>query len=167
MGMNMKIAKLLTFFLVALPCVVNATCEEGVSKQIKQNGNLNESSRDKMMDDCRKFQDYRLNLEKYADGAYILNPGSFTCRKREDYVKAYNWVIDRGGKYSPAILDKFKSCRVIKTPTLVALRTQKDPSDPVVAVLYANEYSVYYLHSQWVHGAELIPYKKLMDKKIK
>jgi hypothetical protein len=163
----MKTFKLLAFFLMAIPYVANATCEEGVSKQIKQNGNLTESDRAQLMDDCNKFQDYRLNLDKYADGAYILNPGSFTCGKREDYIKAYNWVIDRGGKYSPAVIDKFKSCRSIKTPTLVAVRTQKDPSDPVVAILYANEYSVYYLHSQWVHGAELIPYKKLMDKKIK
>lgn len=119
------------------------------------------------MDDCRKFQDYRLNLDKYANGAYILNPGSFTCGKREDYIAAYNWVIDRGGKYSPTVLDKFKSCRAIKTPTLVAMRKQKDPNDPVVAILYANEYSVYFLHNQWIHGAELIPYKQLMSKKIK
>lgn len=152
---------------LAVPCIVNATCEEGVSKQIKQNGNLTESDRARLMDDCEKFQDYRLNLDKYADGSYILNPGSFTCEKREDYVNAYNWVIERGGKYSPSVLDKYKSCRATKTPTLVAVRTQKDPSDPVVAILYANENSVYYLHSQWVHAEELIPYKKLMSKKIK
>ena len=158
---------MLFFFLIMIPCMVNATCEEGVSKKINQSGNLNESDRAKLMDDCRKFQDYRLNLDKYADGAYILNPGSFTCGKRDDYVAAYNWVIDRGGKYSPSVLDKFKSCRAIKTPTLVAVRTQKDPNSPVVEILYANEYSVYFLHSQWVHGAELIPYKQLMSKKIK
>lgn len=163
----MKTIKLLTLLLITVPCMLNATCKEGVSKQIKQNGNLGESDRARLMDDCKKFQDYRSNLDKYIDGAYILNKGSFTCGKREDYVAAYNWVIERGGKYSPAILDKFKSCRAIKTPTLTAVRTQKNPNDPVVAILYANEYNVYYLHSQWVHGAELIPYKQLINKKIK
>ncbi len=163
----MKLLKLFVLALLALPCIANSTCEDGVSKKIGQSGNLDESDRDRLMDDCKKFQDYRLNIDKYADGAYILNPGSFTCRKREDYVAAYNWAIDRGGKYSPAVLDKFKSCRAIKTPTLVAVRTQKDPSSPVVEIVYANEYSVYFLHNQWVHGTELIPYKQLMSKKIK
>ena len=163
----MRIIQVAIAVLISFSLKANATCEEGVSKQISQSGNLNESHREKMIDDCVKFQDYRLNLEKYADGAYILNPGSFTCGKREDYVAAYNWVIDRGGEYSPSQLNKFKSCRSIKTPTLVALRTQEDPNNPVVSILYHNEYSVYYLHSQWVHSAELASYKKLMSKKIK
>lgn len=163
----MKLYKIVLFVLLVLPSLTYASCEEGVSKQIKQNGNLNESHREKMMDDCVKFQDYRLNIDKYIDGAYILNPNSFSCGKREDYVEAYNWVLDQGGEYSPQQMDKFKSCRTIKTTTLVALRTQKDPTDPVVEILYANEYSVYYLYSQWIHGSELIPYKELQKRKIK
>jgi hypothetical protein len=132
-------------------------------------GTLNnqcQKDRKKLMDDCNKFQDYRLNLDKYAKGAYLLNPSSFTCREKDDYIEVYNWVIERGGKYSPSQLDRFKSCRTIKTPTLVAVRSKIDVNDPVVPIVYANEYSVYYLHSQWVHGSELVPYKELISKKI-
>ena len=163
----MKKITLLMLLLLSVSNTAYANCDEGVSKQISQNGSLNESNRTKMMDDCKKFQDYRLSINEKDKAAYILNPGSFTCGKREDYINAYNWVLERGGKYSPSQLNTFKSCRSIKTPTLIAVRTQKDPTDPVVSILYANEYSVYYLHSQWVHGAELIPYKKLLNQRIK
>ena len=44
--------------------MANATCEKGVSKKIKQSENLNESDRDKLIGECRKFQDYRQNLDK-------------------------------------------------------------------------------------------------------
>ncbi len=98
MGVKMKILKLLLSTFLALPCIAYATCEEGVSKQIRQNGHLTESDRARLLDDCTKFQKYRNNLDKYADGAYILNPGSFSCEKREDYVNAYNWVVERGGE---------------------------------------------------------------------
>lgn len=157
---------LLIITLISFPVFSIDNCEQGVSKKINQSGHLTEKDREKLMDDCNKFQDYRLNLDKYAQGAYLLNSSSFTCRKKEDYIEAYNWVIERGGKYSPKEIDRFKSCRTIKTPTLVAVRSDRDPSDPVVPIVYANEYSVYYLHSQWVHGAELIPYSDLISQKI-
>ena len=144
----------------------NSACKKGVSKKINQSGYLSESDRAKLMDDCNKFQDYRLNIDK-SEGAYMLTVGSFSCRTREDYVAAYNRVIARGGQYSTAVLNKFKSCRTIKTPTLVAVRGQKDPSDPIVSIVYHSRLSVYFLHTGWIHKAELMPYKKLMSRQVK
>ncbi|MGB0835408.1 MAG: hypothetical protein ACPGR2_12880 [Psychrobium sp.] len=153
------------FFLI--PNFAFASCDEGVSKQIKQNGNLNESNKAKMLDDCKKFQDFRVGVDKNPKGAYILPPNSFTCGNREDYVEAYNRVLKRGGSYNINAIDRFKSCRVIRTPTLTAVRTQKDASSPIYQVIYANQYSVYYLHSQWVHGSVLVPYADLLKQQIK
>ncbi len=153
--------------LVLVSNLVHADCSSAVSKKIERSGDLNESDRSRLMDDCKKFQDYRLHVRENPKGAYILNPGTFTCRKREDYVEAYNRVLERGGRYNPAQMDKFKSCRVIKTPTLTAVRTQKDPSSPIVEILYHSQYDVDYLHEGWVHGAELIPYSDLLKARVK
>jgi len=164
---DMNYLKAIIFILIFSPNIAYAGCKEGVSKQINQNGYLKDSDRARLLDDCKKFQDFRLGVKENPKGAYILNKGSFTCRKREDYIKAYNWVLERGGKYNPSQIDKYKSCRAIKTPTLVALRTQEDPNDPVVKILYASKYSVYYLHSQWVYDRELVPYSSLLKGRLK
>ena len=163
----MKSLFILTIALLLSSNLAYANCAKGVSKQINQSGNLDESDREKMMDDCKKFQDFRLGVKNNPKGAYILNPGSFTCGKREHYVKAYNKILEQGGKYNPSVIDKYKSCRAIRTPTLTAVRTQKDPTSPIVEVVYANEYSVYYLHSQWVHGSVLVPYAELLKNRVK
>lgn len=162
--------KCLVFILIITAWFSNsayAGCEKAVTNQIKRSGYLNDSDKEKMLGDCEKFQAFRLGVKESPKGAYILNVGSFTCRKREDYIKAYNRVLERGGKYSPEKIDKYKSCRAIKTPTLVALRTQEDPSDPVVKILYHSKYSVYHLHSQWVYDRELIPYETLLRNRLK
>lgn len=113
-------------------------------------------------------------MKNNPNGAYILNPGAFSCRAREDYVEAYNWVLERGGKYNPTVIDntnksnsRFKTCEVIKTPTLVAVRKQKDPSNPVVEIVYHTKYSIYSLHEGWIHSAELVPYSTLLNNKVK
>jgi hypothetical protein len=156
--------------------LAHADCSSAVSNKIKNNGFLEQSDRSRLMDDCKKYQDYRLSVKDSPDvkGAYILNPGAFSCRKREDYVDAYNWVLERGGKYDPSIIDgtnksrtRFKSCETIKTPTLVAVRTQKDPESPIYEILYHSQYSVYLLHEGWIHGTELIPYSNLLKARVK
>jgi hypothetical protein len=168
------------YFFLTLPLFIcglaHADCSSAVSSKIKNSGFLQESDRARLMDDCGKYQDYRLSVKDNPNvkGAYILNPGAFSCRKREDYVDAYNWVLERGGKYDPSIIDgtnksrtRFKTCETIKTPTLVAVRTQKDPDSPIYEILYHSQYSVYLLHEGWIHGAELIPYSELLKARVK
>lgn len=165
---------LIVISLIITSNSAHADCSSAISSKIKNSGYLNESDRARLMDDCKKYQDYRLNVKDNPKGAYILNPGGFACRERKDYVDAYNWVLERGGKYNPNVIDntnkshgRFKTCEVIKTPTLVAVRTQKDPSSPIVEILYHSQYSVYSLHEGWIHGAELVPYSSLLKGRVK
>jgi hypothetical protein len=163
----MKYLKIILFCLIFTSNISHADCSSAVSGKIKNSGYLSESDRTRLMDDCKKYQDYRLKAKDNPKGTYVLNPGDFTCRKREDYVEAYNRVLERGGKYNPDSMGRFKSCRVIETPTLVAVRTQKDPSSPLVEILYHSQYSVYFLHEGWVHGSVLIPYGDLLNRRVK
>ncbi len=170
----MKNLPILILVLILTSNYSYADCSSAVSSKITNSGHLSESDRVRLMDDCKKYQDYRLGVKDNPKGAYILNPGDFACRKREDYVDAYNWVLERGGKYNPDSIgntnkshSRFKSCEIIKTPTLVAVRTQKDPSSPIVEILYHSQYSVYSLHEGWVHGAVLVPYGNLLKNRVK
>jgi len=145
----------------------SANCFEGVSAQIITNGYLNESDRTRLMSDCKKYQDFRLGVKKNPKGAYILNRKTFTCGKRKDYVHVYNKILKDGGTYNPIIVNRYKSCRVIRASKLTAVRTQKNPKDSIVEILYHGYYSVYFLHSQWVHKNELVPYAKLINRQVK
>ena len=67
----MKHLKTIIFILMLTPNIAYADCKEGVTKQISQNGYLNESDRAKMLDDCKKFQDFRLGVKENPKGKKI------------------------------------------------------------------------------------------------
>lgn len=161
--------KLLLMALFLLFITVNfsySDCNDGVTEMIKNNGNLKESDRKRLMSECKELDKFLSKVDLHPEKAYILNTGDFTCYERRDYIELFNTVMDQGGEYNWNQVEGFKSCGIIQSPIVVKV-VQNNVGDQIVKIHRPDKYVEYYWYEEWVHKSSLKPYSDFKNMKIK
>lgn len=156
-------------FLIPLLLVIGtayADCASGVTVQISSNGKLSESDRPRLLKECEDFNAFRQSINTDPSDAYILDMGNFACLERNDYVTAFNFILEHGGSYLSSDIRKFGACTFIQRQTLVKLVAEK-ADDPIVQIRFANSRVPDCIYNMWIHKGVLKPYGDLLKLRVK